>query len=112
MGQIIAVAFEGRKCPVGTFAWHAQYGVCEVIASEGLRRQVMWMEPIAESDVPDNARLGDEEPGWEVVSEEFFASFEAWVDVRELRPADGGVGRCGGGAGQIWCPTPFRKGIV
>lgn len=38
MGTVIRFPSELRKCPTGRLAYHPLYGLCRVVAAEGLKR--------------------------------------------------------------------------
>lgn len=70
---------ETRKCPPGSLAIGAGYGVCDVLAARGFDRQISWREP--------GATAGQEICGW--------------IDVRELRELNGQEHRTAENLGQI-----------
>lgn len=71
------VSLSGFQCPVGSLAMHAEFGMVEVLGTDG------WMRCIEiERVVPIPTEHPDE------LAAERIDFDEAWVHVRELTPAD------------------------
>lgn len=51
MGQLVRFPTEQRKCAVGTLAYHPHYGVCSVIAAEGLQRRLRFGQTVVTVEV-------------------------------------------------------------
>lgn len=75
MSNVVSLA--GFQCPVGSLAMHAEFGMVEVLGTDG------WMRCIEiERVVPIPTEHPDE------LAAERIDFDEAWVHVRELTPAD------------------------
>ena len=77
MNNIVNLA--GFKCPEGSMAMHAMYGLVEVFAQDGWKRGILY-EHHEELSLDDEAE--------DVVFAENIEIREAWVDVRELKEAN------------------------
>ena len=78
---------EQRKCPVGSAARHPDFGWCEVIGANELRRVVRYESHIEDS-LPDTSDLPAGVRPEDILMSETIELHEATVDVRELRPVD------------------------
>lgn len=75
MSNVVSLA--GYQCPAGSLAMHAEFGMVEVLGTDG------WMRCIEiERTVPIPTENPDE------LAAERIDIDEAWVHVRELTPAD------------------------
>ena len=77
MGNVVSLAT--HRCRVGSLAMHKELGLVEVVGQDG------WMREI-EFEFSEPLSLAGEGP--EVIYAEESERRAAWVDVRQLNPAD------------------------
>ena len=77
MGNVVNLAT--HRCRVGTLAMHKEFGLVEIVGQDGWKREI-------EYEFSEPLSLVGEGP--EVIYAEEIERRTAWVNVRQLNPAD------------------------